>query len=108
MIKIYQIHEYVGSYEDRCDNIIHSCFDENKANAKCDELNKQSALCAKCQMSEEYACRKHDLEERLKDDNICEKFELYEDDGWCSCSNSLNCSFYGTPNYEVKIVEVEE
>ena len=112
-MKIYQIHQYGGEWEDRYDYILGSYLHKERAEEALvvvqmdDEIQfQQSRHCADCPvvcdldtddvelLSEK--CRQH-----------CDRFVLEEyDDGCPECANWQ--SYYEKPNYRIKEVEVIE
>ena len=108
-MKIYQLHEYSGCYEDFCDRIIGSYLrkeraeeEQVKAETEERELTAQSKKCYKCPyLYDAYIsndellsyCPKAKLEKNEFDNDIdCQNYHLHWDEA----------------TFEIKEVEVEE
>ena len=111
---IYQLHEYIGEYEDFMDRIIGTYLHEEKAIKEKEKLEKEEVtkkeMYRKCQDCP--ICNSWDRKDK---DNLtkecreyCELFDLYEDDEEYAfdCNNYMYS--YGEITYEIKKVEVIE
>lgn len=111
-MKIYQLHEFGGEWEDRYDIIIGSYLrkeraeeEKGKAEIKEEELIKHSKRCRACPFIEEESLLSLDKLKSLYPD-YCEKMKLEESSYGIGCEN-----FYMKWNesyFEIKEVEVEE
>ena len=112
MIKIYQLHEYTGEYEDFCDRIIGSYLrkeraDDEKLKAELADrdLRKLSDKCFYCPFLN---C---DPDEKLEDlismhFDYCDMKDLDEDEYGISCENRY--CYWDDASFEVVEVDVEE
>lgn len=112
-MKIYQLHECKGEYEDYRDYIIGSYLrkeraeeEKAKAEAKEKEFIKQEKKCQKCPF--------HGSSEKLKDllqkyPKYCSKLDLLEvDDDDCEIYCDNQAFRFDEATYYIKEVEVEE
>lgn len=106
-MKIYQLHEYSGEWEDYRDRIIGSYLrkeraeeEKAKAEAKEKELVEQSNKCDDCP----YLYDAYITNEELL--SYCSKAKLEEDDDDINCANYY--SHWDEATFEIKEVEVEE
>lgn len=112
-MKIYQIHEFGGEWEDFYDHIIGSYISLERAKdemakrqAKIKEELQQSHMCNGCPICDSFG--RDDIEVLAKEcANYCKHFERenYED-GSIDCVNWT--SRYDEPSFEIKEVDVEE
>lgn len=79
-MKIYQIHEYGGEWEDKYDYIVNSYASENKAKAELEQLEQEeeeyrewSDRCGNCPLFKLFK-RKSDI----KVDEYCDKYEPFD------------------------------
>ena len=111
-MKIYQLHEYGGKYEDSFDHIIGSYLrkeraEEEKADAEYQEreLINRSEKCMNCPFLE----KPFNIFEALMSEytDYCNNQGLHDDDEYgMYCDNYY--SHYCTSTFEIKEVEVEE
>jgi hypothetical protein len=115
-MKIHQIHEYGGSYEDYCDRIVGTYLLEPKAIAEKERLEAIEAEHEKCRNCPLYvclddnndfcnndcgeSCHKHILS------NIAKYCDKYEDDGDDHCTQHY--WYRDSRTYEIKEVDVIE
>lgn len=112
-MKIYQLHECSGEYEDYRDRIIGSYLrkeraeeEKAKAEAKEQDLNKQEKKCQKCPF--------HGSEEKLEDllqkyPKYCDKLDMLEEDEDYDMIYCDNHFFrFDESTYYIEEVEVEE
>lgn len=85
-MKIYQIHQYGGEWEDRYDFIVESYLSEEKAKAKKELLEQEEAEIAKCSSCPLYYCD-NDCDEDCKTCNeqkvdkakaYCNRYEPFD------------------------------
>lgn len=107
-MKIYQIHDYGGEWEDKWDIIAGSYLSKEKAKLKKDELEAIQAEFAKCKNCPLYICDDNcddDCEKcnRNKSEKAKAYCDRYEPDRDFKCNN------YGYDFYEsyFKVVEVD-
>ena len=115
-MKIYQIHEYSGSYEDFCDRIVGTYLLEPKAKVEKERLEAIEAEREKCRQCPLYVCN-DDNKDFCNNDcgeschkhilsNIGKYCDKYVDDGDEHCKNhDWHCD---DCTYEIKEVEVIE
>lgn len=110
-MKVYQLHEHSGAWEDFSDIIIGSYLrkeraEEEKARLelKEKELRKQSKKCANCPFIEEEFESIEDL--LLKHSNYCNRVELEETDYGINCENYYSHWYPST--FKIEELEVEE
>ena len=96
-MKIYQIHEYGGMFEDSFDKIIYTFFSKEKAEDKLSELNielkrknKRIENCDKCFQ-----------------DNKCKEMSCYIEDSFY-CFNMENSDLFAVDKYDIKEVELDD
>ena len=106
-MKIYQLHEYSGEWEDYRDRIIGSYLrkeraeeEKAKAEAKEKELVEQHKKCDECL----YLYDAYITNEELL--SYCAKAKLEEDDDDINCVNYY--THWDEATFEIKEVEVEE
>jgi hypothetical protein len=111
MIKIYQLHEYSGEYEDFTDRIIGSYLREDrakeekiKAETKERKLTEHGNRCINCPFLEEDFSNLNDLLQEYPD--YCDKVQLSESDYGIDCENYY--SKWDNSTFKIKEVEVEE
>ena len=113
-MKIYQIHEYSGEYEDFRDRIIGTYLHDKKAIKEKEKLEKEAAakmeMCRKCQ-----GCPICDSWDRDDKDNLakeceeyCELFDLYQDEEECAFNCNNYTYLWDEPTYKIEEVEVIE
>ena len=111
-MKIYQLHEYSGEYEDFTDRIIGSYLREDrakeekiKAEIKDRELVKHSKRCINCPFLEEkdFSNLNNLLQKYFY---YCDKAELLESKFGIDCENYY--SKWDNSTFKIKEVEVEE
>ena len=115
-MKIYQIHERGGEWEDYYDYIVSSYLSEEKAIAEKERLEKEQAEKIKCNecplyycpqdcqldcLSEHDKCRKRAIKEAKR---RCEYYESSDDE---KCANYYY-DIYGDSSYSIEEVEVIE
>lgn len=105
-MKIYQIHEYGGEYEDSFDFIVMSFIHEERAVAEKERLEREAAeaiKCSLCPLHCDESFSKAELTKNyeqmiakriIKAKELCEHYELEDEDAPLSCSN------YYTPLYD--------
>lgn len=116
-MKIYQIHEYGGHWEDRFDCIISSYISEEKAIAEKEKLEKeqedfikQSEKCSECPLYN----RNKNITDVKKYCNDYEPFDvgLYDADEYDESDLCVNyvryCSYWDYSFYRIEEVEVIE
>ena len=110
-MKIYQLHEYSGEWEDFHDRIIGSYLrkeraEEEKAKAeiKEKELIERSKKCNRCPFLESYLSDLDDL--LVKHSDYCVDAKLEENEYGIDCDNYF--SHWDESTFEIKEVEVEE
>lgn len=118
-MKIYQIHEYGGQYEDYFDYIVVSYLDKNKAIEKMTELEKEEKLAAECRQCPLHYCSDEcgydDCEncnsERLKEFalKVCNRFIPVKDsEGEWTCEVDGYNRGWDDLSYRIEEVEVIE
>ena len=113
-MKIYQIHEYSGEWEDFRDYIIGTYLREEKAVKEKEQLEKKERIkiemrrkCQNCPICDSW--QRSDKENLIKEcEEYCKLFSLYQDDEECAfdCNNYMYA--YDEITYEIKEVEVIE
>lgn len=117
-MKIYQIHEYGGQWEDVYDYIVSSYFSENKAIAEKERLEKEEEERRRCNSCPLYYCEANcdgDCEECNKNNiertkEYCSRYEPFDKDKHAPeeyDSNDRCVNYYYGDNSYYKIVEVE-
>ncbi len=111
-MKIYQLHQYGGEWEDSYDYIVGSYLRKERAEEamaifqRVDQIKvKESRQCCCCPLFNSST----DDSDKLKEECIayCDRFRVAEyDDGGIDCDNWQ--SYYDEPMYCIKEVEVEE
>lgn len=111
-MKIYQLHEYTGAWEDFRDTIIGSYLRKEraeeelgKAKAKEEELRMQSGKCFECPFLEQ---DNEDLDSLLSEHpSYCTKLKLSKTEyGIINCDNYYD--HWDDATFSIKEVEVEE
>lgn len=119
-MKIYQIHEYSGSWEDKQDYIVFSYLDPVKAQIKKEELEAQELIdkmCDRCPLDHCYENCDNDCKNCTDEIKItrakkycsrCDIEKLKYEDGssYMECKN--NSGHYDDNSFEIKEVEVIE
>lgn len=110
-MKIYQIHEYSGEYEDYRDYIIGSYLrkeraEEEMAKAEANEAEaiEQNNRCNICPFTEASYSEFDNLLSEFQ--GHCDKMELYDSDYGIKCRNYYH--HWDKAYFEIKEVEVEE
>ena len=111
-MKIYQLHEYCGEWEDFRDYIRGSYLrkeraveEKIKAEAKEKELTKKSKKCNNCPALDAYPFSSFDsLFDKYCD--YCSEMELEETEDGINCKNYH--SMWNISDFKIKEVEVEE
>ena len=112
-MKIYQLHEFGGEWEDFYDRIVGSYIKRERAEeeklkrqAKVREEQRQSLICNDCPICDSFG--RDDTEILAKEcASYCKRFEREDDgDGSIDCANWT--SRYDEPSFEVKEVDIEE
>ena len=112
-MKIYQLHEYSGEWEDFRDYIVGSYVNVERAKAemaklqeKAKEKTQQSRICNGCPICDSFG--RDDFEVLAQEcSNYCKRFERENcEDGSIDCANWTSC--YDEPSFEIKEVDVEE
>ena len=110
-MKIYQLHEYKGEWEDFSDYIIGSYLrkeraEEEKAKAEAEEneSREQSKKCYYCPFLDEDCSIIDKL--LLEYSDYCSQADLIETDYGIDCLNSY--SYWDEATFDIKEVEVEE
>ena len=110
MIKIYQIHETGGEYEDRFDNIVGSYLHKEKSKQELekfkDALSERRMYYQKCSnCSAQFGCSVSEIDKIRK---RCDRFasEDYESFIWF-CKNAVD-SYDESVRYEVEEVDVDD
>ena len=110
-MKIYQLHEYGGEWEEAYDYIIGSYFrreraEEEKAKSelKCEEDRQLSRHCSNCPIINGWSL---DEEVAKKCEKYCDKFKYVDmgDDGF-DCGNYVGLWY--DSHFKIEEVEVEE
>lgn len=110
-MKIYQIHEHSGEYEDYCDRIIGSYLRKERAEvekvkAEANEVKaiEQSNRCNRCPFTE---ASYSELNNLLSDfQGYCDEMELYDSDYGIECRNYYH--HWDKAYFVIEEVEVEE
>ena len=114
-MKIYQIHEYGGEYEDSFDFIVMSLLHEERAIAEKERLEREATetiRCSFCPLHCDESFTKNELTDNYKQmitkritkaKELCEHYELEDENAPLSCAN------YYTPLYDsfYRIEEVD-
>lgn len=110
-MKIYQLHEYSGEYEDYRDRIIGSYFlriraeeEKAKAEAREKELYEHGRRCYFCPFLDYSHAKIDDLLKKYP--NYCSEAKLEESEWGIYCENY--CSHWDEATFEIQEVEVEE
>lgn len=110
-MKIYQLHEYSGEYEDYRDRIIGSYFlriraeeEKAKAEAREKELSERGRKCNRCPFLKHFHAKIDDL--IVKYSHYCSEAKLEEGEWGIDCENY--CSHWDEATFEIQEVEVEE
>ena len=110
-MKIYQLHEYSGEWEDFRDRIIGSYLrkekaeeEKSKAEAKEKALTEHNDRCADCPFLYATIAAVDGLLDEYPD--YCNESKLHEDECGIECDNYY--SHFYTSTFEIKEVEVEE
>lgn len=110
-MKIYQLHEYGGEWEDSFDYIIGSYLrkeraeeEKVKAEAKENELAERGRKCNRCPFLEHLYANLDDL--IAKHSHYCSEVKLKDDEWGITCENYY--SHWDESSFEIKEVEVEE
>lgn len=110
-MKIYQLHEYSGEWEDFCDDIIGSYLrkeraEEEKAKAEIRVKNamEHSKKCMECPFLEEPFRELNDL--MAEHSGYCSEMKLEECDYGMGCDNYF--VIWDEPTFKIIEVEVEE
>lgn len=110
-MRIYQLHEYSGEWEDFTDRIIGSYLREDrakeekiKAEIKDRELIEYGKRCMNCPFLEEDFSNLNDLLQEYSD--YCDKAKLSENDYGIDCKNYY--SKWDNSTFEIEEIEVEE
>lgn len=109
-MKIYQIHELYGEYEDFTDRIVGSYFNRSKAEQEMNkliqeenELREQSEKCDTCPyINRDGGDYDIMLTSMMKP---CELADLYCEDGYVDCKNYY--THWGDASFVLEEVEVE-
>lgn len=114
-MKIYQIHEYGGSYEDKYDYIVESYLPKGKAEQHLKRLEKeqkedieQYVKCGNCPLYH-ITCRSLTEEEKAEETrNYCDKHNIeFYDDKDIYCAGEPYCTDY-IYNYDEANFRIEE
>lgn len=110
-MKIYQVHEYGGEYEDYFDRIVGSylrreCAEEMKEKLEAEEkqLRAKSDKCKQCLIHNEYYPTIEEYTEALR--TYCDRAKITEDYFYINCENYFR--LWEDSNYCIEEVEVEE
>lgn len=110
-MKIYQLHEYSGEWEDFRDYIIGSYLrkeraeeEKTRAELKAKDITEQGKKCIDCPFLEEDFSDIDDLLARHS--GYCSKVKLEQSDYGMDCENYYVP--WDEPSFEIKEVEVEE
>lgn len=110
-MKIYQVHEYGGEYEDYFDRIVGSylrreCAEEmkEKLETEATQLRAKSDKCNQCLIHNEYYPTIEEYIEALR--TYCDQAEIVGDYFGINCENFF--CLWDEPNYCVEEVEVVE
>lgn len=109
-MKIYQIHEYGGEWEDKYDYIVGSYLSEKKAIIKKEQLEKEEKIRQKCNSCPLYYCQEECdnncdgcLDRSIqKIKTYCNKYEPFN-----KKEGSMKCINF-THNYEESYFRIEE
>ena len=112
MVKIYQIHERGGAYEDCFDHIVGSYLHKEKAERELekfnDALNERHARYQKCSnCSAQFGCSASEID-RIRE--RCDHFSAEDEDDESFigfCKNAV-CSYDRDTRYEIEEVSVDE
>jgi len=121
-MKIYQIHEYGGSYEDTYNYIRFTYLDKEKAQIKKEELEAQELIdrkCSSCPLDycptncTEDCCNCNEVNKLKNTTEYCDRFEIERiefedssDDNYIKCKNYS--SHYDNNTYEIEEIDVIE
>lgn len=113
-MKIYQLHEYSGEWEDYRDRIIGSYLrkeraeeEKAKAEAREKELIEHSEKCSNCPYTEDFEDGFVDVNVLISENpNYCNKAKLESGDYGISCENSYY--HWNEATFQIEEVEVEE
>lgn len=112
-MKIYQIHEYSGEYEDYRDHIVGSYLNKEKAIAKMEEFQRIEAerqtktkLCSSCPLEDIEVISDCFYVVATRCAEYCQDAKITEDRYGYDCENY--CSYWDEATYEIKEVEVIE
>lgn len=110
-MKIYQLHEYGGEYEDYFDYIVGSFMRRERAEemkekleTEAKQLRAKSDKCNQCPVYNEYYPTIEEYAEALR--TYCDQAEIVEDYFYINCENYF--SLWEDYNYRIEEVEVEE
>lgn len=113
-IKIYQLHESGGSYEDYYNIILASYLHKSKAQEHLNKLNKDKRIieeevnkCCNCPINH-LTKRKYNKNKDIIN-NYCDKADIQFDDNYVDCGNILEYPYlWDEPYYQIKEVDVIE
>ena len=113
-MKIYQLHEYSGSYEDFCDMIIGSYLrkeraeeEKLKAETKEKELVNRSNKCQNCPLIDDFEDGFVDVNVLISENpNYCNEAKLENGDYGIGCENFY--THWDEATFKIIEVEVEE
>lgn len=110
-MKIYQLHEHSGEYEDYRDRIIGSYLkreraeeEKAKAEAKEEELSERGRKCNRCPFLENPFAKVDDLIDIHS--HYCSEAKLEDGEWGIYCDNY--CSHWDEASFKIEEVEVEE
>jgi hypothetical protein len=113
-MKIYQIHEWGGEWEDRYDYIVGSYLSEEKAIVEKERLEKAEAESEKCDNCPLFFCEP-DCDKDCKKCNeysidkakkYCDEYEPVDESNYDMCMNRKSQIYYS--NFSIEEVEVIE
>ena len=110
MIKIYQIHETGGEYEDCFDNIVGSYLHKEKAKQELEKfnevLNEQYMYYQKCSnCPAQFGCSESEID-KIKES--CDCFAMEDDESFIGFCKNAVYSYDENTCYEIEEISVDE